>query len=89
MKGFKRKLTLAQPAKYQIVVPGEMDENWSEWVGTIKVVVGCDHDGLPVSTLISTVDQAALHGLLRRLYALGLPLISVNCIEYNITNGKE
>jgi hypothetical protein len=81
MTDFKQKLTLAQPAKYQIKVPGELDENWAEWVGTIKVVVGCDDDGLPVSTLTGTFDQAALHGLLRRLYALGLPLISVVCIE--------
>ena len=35
----------------------------------------------PVTTLTGALDQAALHGLLRRLYALGLPLISVNFIE--------
>jgi hypothetical protein len=35
---------------------------------------------LPVTTLTGAVDQAALHGLLRRLYSLGLPLISVNCV---------
>ena len=38
-------------------------------------------DGLSVTTLTGIVDQAALQGLLRRLYSLGLPLISVNCIE--------
>ncbi len=38
-------------------------------------------DGSPITTLTGTVDQAALHGLLRRLYALGLPLISVICVE--------
>jgi len=81
MTDFKRKLTLDQPATYQIVVPGEMDENWSEWVGMIKVVVECDDGGLPVTTLTGPVDQAALHGLLRRLYALGLPLISVIWVE--------
>jgi hypothetical protein len=31
--------------------------------------------------LTGTMDQAALHGVLRRLYSLGLPLISVNPIE--------
>jgi hypothetical protein len=36
---------------------------------------------LPLKTLTATVDQAALHSLLRRLYALGMPLISVMCIE--------
>jgi hypothetical protein len=31
--------------------------------------------------LTGTIDQAALQGLLRRLYSLGLPLISANCVE--------
>jgi len=47
----------------------------------MTITVGSDDDGLPISTLIGTVDQAALHGLLRRLYSLGLPLISVNYVE--------
>lgn len=45
------------------------------------VTFDSDDDGLPVTTLTVTVDQAALQGLLRRLYNLGLPLISVNCLE--------
>ena len=40
-------------------------------------------DGLPVSTLTSKVDQAALHGLLGRLYSPGLPLLSVIWVEYD------
>ena len=40
-----------------------------------------DDDGLPVTFLTGTLDQAALLGLLRRLYSLGLPLISVICLE--------
>jgi hypothetical protein len=43
--------------------------------------VESEGDGPPISTLTGTVDQAALHGLLRRLYSLGVPLISVNCVE--------
>jgi len=31
--------------------------------------------------MTGTLDQAALQGLLRRLYSLGLPLISVNCVN--------
>jgi hypothetical protein len=38
-------------------------------------------EGPPVTTLTGTVDQAALHSVLRRLYSLGLPLISVVCVE--------
>jgi hypothetical protein len=39
-------------------------------------------DGSPFSTLIGVVDQAALQGLLRRLYSLGIPLISVTCLDF-------
>jgi len=45
------------------------------------IVVESEGDGPPITTQTGTVDQAALQGLLRRLYSLGLPLISVNCIN--------
>jgi hypothetical protein len=38
-------------------------------------------DAPPVTTLSGDFDQAGLHSLLRRLYSLGLPLISVICVE--------
>ena len=82
MKEVKQKLTLDRPATYQIKVPGELDESWSDWAGGMTITVESESDGPPVTTLTGTLaDQAALHGLLRRLYALGLPLISVNCVE--------
>jgi hypothetical protein len=81
MKKNKQKLTLYRPAIYQIKVPGELDQRWSDWYGGMTITVGRDDNGLPVSALTSTVDQAALQGLLRRLYSLGLPLISVICVE--------
>jgi hypothetical protein len=77
MKKVKRKLTLDRPVTYQIKVPGHLDESWSEWDGRMTVTVECEDDGQPVTALTGTVDQAALQGLLRRLYSLGLPLLSV------------
>jgi hypothetical protein len=76
-----QKLTLYRPATYQIKVPGELDESWSDRVGEMTISVESEGDGPPVTTLTGTLDQAALQGLLRRLYSLGLPLISVNCVE--------
>ena len=73
-------LTLDRPARYEIKVPGHLDETWSDWVEGMTITVERGVDGLPVTTLTGTVDQAALHGLLRRLYALGLPLLSVVCV---------
>jgi len=79
MKRDKPKLTLSRPVTYQIKVPGRLDESLADWVGRMTLTV--ESDGSPVTTLTGILDQAALHGLLRRLYSLGLPLISVNCIE--------
>lgn len=76
-----QKLSLDRPTIYQIKVPGHLDERWSDWAGSLKITIENEGDGPPVTTLTGTVDQAALQGLLRRLYALGLPLISVICIE--------
>jgi hypothetical protein len=47
----------------------------------MTITVENEGDGLLVTTLTGVVaDQAALQGLLRRLYSLGLPLMSVNWI---------
>jgi hypothetical protein len=81
MKITKHKLTLDRPATYQIKVPGELDESWSDWAGGMTITVESEGEGPPITTLTGTVDQAALQGLLRRLYSLGLALISVNCVE--------
>jgi len=81
MKKGKFKLTLDRPATYQIKVPGHLDKSWSDWHSGMTVKVGSDDGDPPVTTLIGTFDQAALQGLLRRLYYLGLPLISAICVE--------
>jgi hypothetical protein len=83
IKKAKQKLTLDRPASYQIKVPGHLSEGWADWTGEMMVAVESQGDGPPVTTLTGTFDQAALHGLLRRLYSLGLPLISVICVEYD------
>jgi hypothetical protein len=83
MKKTKQKLTLDRPATYQIKVPGQLNKRWSNWSGVMTGSVESDDDGLPVTILTGTIDQAALQGLLRRLYSLGLPLISVKCLDYS------
>jgi hypothetical protein len=75
----RQKPTLDRPATYQIQVLGHMDKSWSDWAGGMTIAI--EGDDLPVTTLTGTVDQAALQGLLRRLYSLGLPLISVHWIQ--------
>ena len=82
MTSVKHKFTLDQPATYQIKVPESLDESWSEWAGGMTITVESEGNGPPVTTLTGLVaDQAALQGLLRRLYSLGLPLLSVNRVD--------
>jgi hypothetical protein len=81
MSDVRPRPTLDRLATYQIVVPGELDESWSEWDGRMEIAVDRQAEGVSVTIITATLDQAALHGLLRWLYALGLPLISVVCTE--------
>ena len=81
MKEIKEKPTLDQPVTYQIQVPGALDASWADWDEKMTISVTRNDEDPPVTTLTGTFDQAALQGLLRRLYSLGLPLISVTCIE--------
>ena len=76
-----QKLTLYEPATYQIKVPGHIAESWTDWVEGMKITVNSEADGLPLTTLTGILDQAGLQGLLRRLYSVGLPLISVNWVD--------
>ena len=81
MTNTRQKLTLAQPARYRIKVPGYIGESLSDWVQGMTIALDIEDDGSPITIMAVTVDQAGLQGLLRRLYGLGLPLISVNWIE--------
>ncbi len=58
-----------------IRVGGHVDSQWSDWLGGLTI----SHEADGNTTLCGPViDQAALHGLLSRLFDLGLTLISVN-----------
>ena len=73
----KSKLTLDQLGLYQIKIPGDLTESLAEWVDQLESEVETDGAGNFVTVVMCKLDQAALLGLLRRLYSLGLPLISV------------
>jgi hypothetical protein len=77
----KSKLTLTWPTTYQIKVPGHLGERWSELSDGMMLSFDNLKDGTPITTLTGTLDQAALHGLLSKLYAMGLPLMSIIWME--------
>lgn len=68
-----------EQAVYQIKVQGKLDEKWSGWFNGMTVTYECD-----ITTLTGVVvDQAALRGILDKIWDLNLSLISVNRIETN------
>ncbi|MCK4514154.1 MAG: hypothetical protein KAU31_02790 [Spirochaetaceae bacterium] len=82
MKTRGHKLALDDAVCYEIAVAGQIEADWSDWVSaTIAIRTEA---GLPDTTITGTFDQAALQGILRRLYSLGFPLISVNRIHKHI-----
>lgn len=78
----KRKLTLDQPTTYQIKVPGSLDMLLVNGDSSLRITVDECTGGQLISTITGQMDQAALHGLLRRLYGLGLPLIAAICVDF-------
>ncbi len=64
---------------YQIKVQGKLDERWSEWFSGLAVAVENGIGNPPVTTLVGSIDQAALRGILCKLWDLNLTLISVRC----------
>ena len=81
MKDKKPQLTLDQSVVYQLKVPGHLKQGLLENGGTLTLEIGYDEVKRPTTILTGTLDQAALIGLLRRLYSLGLPVISVEYVE--------
>jgi len=67
------------PMTYQIQVQGRLDEDWSDWFSGMTVTF----EG-SVTTLTGPVaDQAALRGILTKIWDLNLTLISITRIETN------
>ena len=63
---------------YQIRVKGHLGRQWTDWFGSVTITL--EDNG---NTLLTgpVVDQAALHGMLRKVRDLGLPLVSVIRVE--------
>ena len=66
-----------QPMIYQIRIKGHLGRQWTEWFGGLTITLEENGDTLLTGAV---VDQAALHGLLKKVRDLGTPLLSVNCV---------
>lgn len=79
-----------EPATYRICILGTLDKQYSDYCGGMTI----EHDILlsqyPVSFLTGRmIDQAALIGVINSLYDFGCPLLSVECVEAQYTQGEK
>ncbi|MGD2158778.1 MAG: hypothetical protein PVG14_19470 [Anaerolineales bacterium] len=72
--------------KVEIKVTGQIDEQWSQWLGGLNI-----HHSEPNQTILSgyLTDQAALYGIITRLRDLGLQLNSIHNEDVDITNSSK
>jgi hypothetical protein len=68
----------SEAATYQIRIKGHLGPEWSDWFGGLDISLDDNGDTLLIGPV---VDQAALHGLLRKVRDLGMPLVSVSPAE--------
>lgn len=67
---------------YEIRIAGHLSPHWMDWFDGLTITL--EDDG---NTLLSgpVADQAALHGLLKKVRDLGMPLVSVIPIPFDET----
>lgn len=67
-----------RPAVYQIRIEGHLGRAWTGWFAGLSIALEDNGDTLLTGAV---VDQAALHGLLKKVRDLGVPLVSVNRLD--------
>lgn len=79
----------SQPTIYQIRVKSHLGTDWTDWFEGLTITLEEDGDTLLTGPLI---DQAALHGLLKKVRDLGIPLVSIIPVTHDQTDtldGKQ
>ncbi len=71
---FNSEIDPGQPLIYQIRIKGHLGRHWTDWFEGLAITLEDNGETLLTG---SVVDQAALHGLLKKVRDVGLPLLSV------------
>ena len=77
---------ISQAVVYQIRIKGHLGNEWSDWFGDLSITL--EDDGDTVLTGL-VVDQAALHGLLKKVRNAGMPLLSINSVQLDQANASD
>jgi hypothetical protein len=76
----------SQPVVYQIKIKGQLNSQWTDWFEGLKITLEENGDTVLTGPV---VDQAALHGLLKKVRDLGMPLVSVSPVETGQTDASD
>jgi hypothetical protein len=68
---------MTKPWTYEIQVQGRIGERWAHWFDGMQVTTQGEAQNATTTLTGTVADQAALLGLLQKLYTLGLPLLLV------------
>jgi hypothetical protein len=68
----------AQPLVYQIKIKGHLGREWTDWFEGLTIMALDNGETLLTGPVL---DQAALHGVLRKVRDVGMPLLSINCVQ--------
>jgi hypothetical protein len=83
-------LHMDQSAHYTVRVQGRLGSHWTKLFEGMEMRVESDAQDRKITTLIGQVaDQAALYGLLRNLYTMGMPLIAVTWTDFVDLEGEN
>ena len=66
-----------EPGRYEIRIKGHLDNRWADWFEGLTITLADGGDTIFTGPVI---DQAALHGLLKKVRDLGMSLVSVICV---------
>jgi hypothetical protein len=81
--GLNPKTDPSKPVIYQIRIKGHLGHEWTDWFEGLTVTL--EDDGTTLLTGL-VIDQAALHGLLKKVRDLGMPLVSACPVEHGQAN---
>jgi len=70
-------MTSGGVARYEIRVRGRLDETWFDWPAGITCAFEAEPEGLGITVLTGSFDQAALRALLARLWDFNLTVLGV------------